>query len=281
MAGTLYIVGTPIGNLSDLSDRQKETLASVGLIAAEDTRNSVKILNHLNINTPMTSYHEHNRLEKGPKLIEKLKEGTDIAVITDAGMPGISDPGQELVAACHDEGIPVTTVPGPSAFTTALVLSGFPSRRFVYEGFLPSDKKERQEVLEELKTRTVTTVLYEAPHRLKKTVKELYDALGDRRAAFCKELTKLHEDCSIMTLEQALSHYENDPPRGEFVVVLEGADPESIKLAETGKWLELTVPEHMEHYLEQGYDRTEAMKKVAKDRGISKRDVYRELLPEE
>ncbi|MBQ9828371.1 MAG: 16S rRNA (cytidine(1402)-2'-O)-methyltransferase [Lachnospiraceae bacterium] len=281
MTGKLYVCGTPIGNLSDLSDRQKETLESADLIAAEDTRNSRKILNHLDIKTPMTSYHEHNRAEKGSRLIDKLKEGMNIALVSDAGMPGISDPGQELIAECHREGIPVTVVPGPAALITALVLSGFPSDRFAYEGFLPAEKKERAAVLKELSERTVTTVIYEAPHRLLKTVKELYDALGDRRAAFCKELTKVHEDCSIMTLEEALKYYEEEPPRGEYVIVLGGADPEALKKKETDKWTAMSVEEHMEYYLSAGDDRTMAMKKVAKDRGITKRDVYRELLPDE
>ncbi len=278
MAGRLFVCGTPIGNLSDMSDRLKETLEEVDLIAAEDTRNSLKLLNHLGIKKPLTSFHQHNRFEKGEVLLRQLEKGVNIALISDAGMPGISDPGQELISSCNDAGIGVTVIPGPTAFATALVMSGFDSDRFFYEGFLPTDKKERESILKELKTRTVTTVIYEAPHRLTETAAELFDALGDRKAAFCKELTKLHEECRIMPLSEAVSYYRENVPKGEYVIVLEGKDKEELKEESIREWEQLSPEEHMDMYIREGLDRTSAMKKVAKDRGLSKRDVYDMLL---
>ena len=257
------------------------TLNEVDLIAAEDTRNSIKLLNHFDIKTPMTSYHEYNKIEKGKKLVEKLSEGTNIALITDAGTPGISDPGEELVKMCYEAGIEVTSLPGAAACITALTLSGLSTRRFAFEAFLPMDKKERQLVLNELKMETRTIVLYEAPHRLVKTLKELLEAVGNRRITICRELTKKHETAFATTLEEAVAYYENTEPKGECVLVLEGKSRQQIREEEVEKWEEMSISEHMDYYMDQGIDKKEAMKKVAKDRGIGKRDVYRALLQEE
>lgn len=278
MAGTLYLVATPIGNLEDMTFRAIRTLKEVDLIAAEDTRNSIKLLNHFEIQTPMTSYHEYNKFDKGRKLVEKLEEGLDIAVITDAGTPGISDPGEELVKMCYETGIRVTSVPGPAACVTALTMSGLPTRRFAFEAFLPTDKKERQAVLYELKEETRTIVLYEAPHRLVKTLKLLTDVLGDRKVSVCRELTKKHETVFATTLPGALAYYEKNAPKGECVIVIEGKSRLEIREEEKAQWEQLTVEEHMEHYLSGGMEKKEAMKQVAKDRGVSKRDIYQALL---
>ena len=278
MAGKLYLCATPIGNLEDITFRVVRTLQEVDLIAAEDTRNSVKLLNHFEIKTPMTSYHEHNKFEKGEKLIEKLKEGTNIALITDAGTPGISDPGEELVKMCYREGIEVTSLPGAAACITALTLSGLSTRRFAFEAFLPTDKKEKSAVLEELKTETRTIVLYEAPHRLLRTLQELQEALGDRRITVCRELTKKHETALRATISQASAYYAEHEPKGECVLVIEGKSREELQSEEISKWSEMSVREHMDIYLAQGIDKKEAMKMVAKDRGVSKRDIYQELI---
>jgi len=278
MAGKLYLCATPIGNLEDITFRVLRTLKEVDLIAAEDTRNSIKLLNHFEIKTPMTSYHEYNKIEKGKKLIEKLQEGINIALITDAGTPGISDPGEELVKMCYEAGIEVTSLPGPAACITALTLSGLPTRRFAFEAFLPSDKKERQAVLKELENETRTIILYEAPHRLVKTLQELLENLGNRRITICRELTKRHETAFLTTLEAAVSYYEDNEPKGECVLVLEGRSREELKAQEVAKWEEMTVEEHMEYYLKKGIQKKEAMKMVAKDRGVSKREIYQKLL---
>lgn len=278
MAGTLYLCATPIGNLEDMTFRCVRILKEADLIAAEDTRNSRKLLNHFDIHTAMTSYHEYNKIEKGRKLVERLQEGADIALITDAGTPGISDPGEELVRMCQEAGITVTAVPGPAACITALTISGLPTRRFAFEAFLPSDKKERQAVLEELKDETRTIVLYEAPHRLVKTLKLLLEELGDRQIRVCRELTKRHETVFCASLSEAAAYYEAQEPKGECVLVVEGKSRQTILEEERAKWDSLTVEEHMEQYLQEGMDRKEAMKRVAKDRGISKRDVYQALL---
>ncbi len=278
MAGTLYLCATPIGNLEDISFRALRILKEVDLIAAEDTRNSIKLLNHFEIRTPMTSYHEYNKIEKGRKLVERLQKGENIALITDAGTPGISDPGEELTAMCHEAGIPVTTVPGPAACVAALTLSGLPTRRFAFEAFLPTDKKQRQAVLEELKGETRTMVLYEAPHRLTKTLEVLEETLGDRQMSLCRELTKKHEEVFRTTISQALEHFRRQPPKGECVLVIQGRDPREVREEEVRAWEEISLEEHMERYLEQGMDRKEAMKQVARDRGVSKRDIYRQLL---
>lgn len=278
VAGTLYLCATPIGNLEDMTFRAIRILQEVDLIAAEDTRNSIKLLNHFEIKTPMTSYHEYNKIEKGRYLIEQLQNGVNIALITDAGTPGISDPGEELVKMAYEAGITVTSLPGACAAVTALTLSGLATRRFCFEAFLPTDKKERKRILEELKTETRTTILYEAPHRLLKTLEELLEALGDRRVTVCRELTKKHEIALLTTLQEAITFYETEGVKGECVLVLEGVSAESLEKEKQDSFLELSIEEHMERYLSQGMDKKEAMKAVAADRGISKRDVYAALL---
>ena len=282
MAGMLYICATPIGNLEDITLRTLRTLEEVDLIAAEDTRHSIKLLNHFEIKTPMTSYHEFNKYDKAKVLVEKMKEGTTIALITDAGTPAISDPGEELVKQCHEAGIEVTSLPGPSAFVTALTISGRETRRFCFEAFLPYDKKEREEILQELKTETRTIMLYEAPHKLKKTLKDLAEVLGEeRKLSICKELTKKHETNFRTTLGEAIVYYEQEEPKGEYVLVVEGLDREVIKEEERKEFLEMSVTEHVQSYMDLGLDKKEAMKKVAKDRGVGKRDIYQALLEEE
>lgn len=278
MSGTLYLCATPIGNLEDMTLRCIRILKEVDLIAAEDTRNSIKLLNHFEIKTPMTSYHEYNKIEKGHRLIERLQSGEDIALITDAGTPGISDPGEELVRMCQEAGIVVTAVPGAAACITALTISGLATRRFAFEAFLPTDKKERQAILEELKGETRTMVLYEAPHRLARTLKVLCETLGNRRISICRELTKKHETVFATTIEDALDYYESQEPRGECVIVIEGKSREEVRAEEKAQWEEMDIEAHMEHYLERGLDKKEAMKQVAKDRGVSKRDIYQALL---
>lgn len=279
MAGTLYLCATPIGNLEDMTFRVIRILKEVDLIAAEDTRNSIKLLNHFDIKTPMTSYHEYNKMEKGHKLIEKLREGTNIALITDAGTPGISDPGEELVKMCYEAGIEVTSLPGPAACITALTLSGLSTRRFAFEAFLPVDKKERQAILGELKVETRTMILYEAPHRLVRTLRELQEVFGgDRKLTVCRELTKKHETAFQTTFEEAVGYYESTEPKGECVLVVEGKSREQIRQEAVDKWEEMSLSEHMDYYTGQGIDKKEAMKRVAKDRGMAKRDVYKALL---
>ena len=276
--GTLYLCATPIGNLEDMTYRVVRTLNEVDVIAAEDTRNSIKLLNHFDIHTPMTSYHEYNKIEKGRILVRQMLEGQNVALITDAGMPGISDPGEELVRMCRDAGVPVTALPGACACVTALTLSGLSTRRFCFEAFLPSDKKEKQEVLEELKDETRTIIIYEAPHRLVRTLKELLETFGDRRMTVLRELTKKHETAFTTTLSEAVAYYEAEAPRGECVLVLEGRSRQQMKEESQAAWKEMDIEEHMQKYLDQGMDKKEAMKQVAKDRGVGKRDVYRELV---
>ena len=277
--GTLYLCATPIGNLEDITYRVLRTLKEVDLIAAEDTRNSIRLLNHFEIKTPMTSYHEYNKIDKAYQLVAKMREGKNIALITDAGTPGISDPGEDIVRICYEEGIPVTSLPGAAACITALTMSGLPTRRFVFEAFLPKDKKEHQAVLEELKTETRTVIIYEAPHHLVRTLQELSDTLGgDRRLTICRELTKRHEEKLQMTLADSLSYYEVNEPRGEYVLIIAGRSREEMKKEEQAGWEALSLEEHMAHYESQGIDRKEAMKRVAKDRGVSKRDIYQALL---
>ena len=277
MAGILYLCATPIGNLKDISFRVLEILKSVDVVAAEDTRNSIKLFNHFEINTPLTSYHEYNKVEKAVKLIEMLKSGQNIALITDAGTPGISDPGEVLVRMCHEEGITVTSLPGPVACIDALILSGFSTRRFVFEGFLPREKKERAEILAEIGKETRTVILYEAPHHLKGTLEDLR-ALGDERnIALCRELTKKYEEISRKTIAEAIEYYKDNEPRGEYVLVIEGLDKAALKEEEQKKWEEMTIEEHMAIYEQKGIDSKEAMKMVAKDRGVSKRDIYNYL----
>lgn len=277
--GTLYLCATPIGNLEDITYRVLRTLKEVDLIAAEDTRNSIRLLNHFEIKTPMTSYHEYNKIDKAYQLVAKMREGKNIALITDAGTPGISDPGEDIVRICYEEGIPVTSLPGAAACITALTMSGLPTRRFAFEAFLPKDKKEHQAVLEELKTETRTIIIYEAPHHLVRTLQELHDTLGgDRRLTICRELTKRHEEKLQMTLTDSLSYYEVNEPRGEYVLIIAGRSREEMKKEEQAGWEALSLEEHMAYYESQGIDRKEAMKRVAKDRGVSKRDIYQALL---
>jgi len=278
MSGTLYLCATPIGNLDDITIRVIDTLRSADLIAAEDTRNTMKLLNHLDIHRPMTSYHEHNKYEKADDIIARLLEGKNVAVVTDAGTPAISDPGEVLAAKCIERGIRVTSLPGACALITALTMSGMPARRFCFEGFLPAEKKERRHILEALRTEERTTILYEAPHHLRGTLRDLLEAVGDRRLTICRELTKKFEEALPMTLSAACSYYENTDPRGEYVLVLEGADPEQLSLQERTRWEEMDVEEHLRIYEKQGMDRKEAMKKVAQDRGVRRHDIYQELL---
>ena len=278
MAGQLYLCATPIGNLGDMTPRVIETLQNVDVIAAEDTRNSIKLLNHFQIKTPMTSYHEYNKIEKAEHLVAQMQAGKQIALITDAGTPAISDPGEVLVQKCQEAGITVTSLPGAAACITALTLSGLSTRRFCFEGFLPSDKKERKMILEDLKEESRTMILYEAPHHLKGTLKELTDTLGNRRITLCRELTKKFETVFPTTLEEALVYYESNEPRGEYVLVLEGKSHQQKQQEKQAVLSEMPIEEHMKIYEEKGMDRKEAMKLVAKERGISKRDVYQYLL---
>ncbi len=278
MSGTLYICATPIGNLEDITLRVLNTLETVDLIAAEDTRNSLHLLTHFQIKTPMTSYHEYNKYEKAAALVEKLQKGENIALITDAGTPGISDPGEELVRQAHAAGITVTSLPGACACVTALSISGLPTRRFAFEAFLPPDKKARKDILEALKTETRTIILYEAPHHLKATLNELFETLGDRQASICKELTKIHETVFLTTLSKAITYYEAHATRGEYVIVIEGIPNEILKKEEQEKWQAMSIPDHLSFYMEQNIPKKEAMRMVAKDRGVSKRDIYQALL---
>ena len=277
--GMLYLCATPIGNLEDITYRVLRTLKEVDLIAAEDTRNSIKLLNHFEIKTPMTSYHEYNKIEKAYQLVEKMRQGQNIELITDAGTPGISDPGEDIVRICYEQGIEVTSLPGAAACVTALTMSGQPTRRFAFEAFLPKDKKEHQAVLAELAEETRTIILYEAPHHLVKTLQELSEVLGaDRRLTICRELTKRHEEKMQTTLGDSLHYYEAKEPRGEYVLVIEGKSRAQIEREQQAEWETMSIEEHMAHYESQGIDRKEAMKLVAKDRGVSKRDIYQSLL---
>lgn len=278
MAGTLYLCATPIGNLGDMTPRVIETLREVDIIAAEDTRNSIKLLNHFEIKTSMTSYHEYNKIEKADYLLEQLMQGKNIALITDAGTPAISDPGEVLVQKCQQAGIRVTSLPGAAACITALTLSGLSTRRFCFEGFLPSDKKEKAEVLKDLQEESRTMVLYEAPHHLVRTLKELYETIGNRRITLCRELTKKFETVIPTTLQEALELYEREEPRGEYVLVIEGKSHQEKKKEKEERWQTMSIEEHMSYYEEGGMDRKSAMKQVADDRGVTKREIYQYLL---
>lgn len=281
MAGTLYLCATPIGNLEDITFRVLRILKEVDVIAAEDTRNSIKLLNHFDIKTPMTSYHEFNKIEKGHYLIEQLHDGKNIALITDAGTPGISDPGEELVKMAYEAGIEVTSLPGAAACITALTLSGLSTRRFAFEAFLPTDKKERQQVLKELQNETRTIIIYEAPHRLVKTLLELKEALGDRKITLVRELTKKYEEAFPTTIEEAIQSYHDRDPKGEFVLVIEGKSFAEIQKEDREQWTKLSLEEHMSLYLNKGMSKKEAMKAVSVDRGVTKRDIYQQLLEDE
>lgn len=281
MQGKLYLCATPIGNLEDITLRVLRILKEVDLIAAEDTRNSIHLLNHFDIKTPMTSYHEYNKVEKAYQLVEKMRRGANVALITDAGTPGISDPGEELVKICYEQGIEVTSLPGAAACITALTLSGLTTRRFAFEAFLPKDKKERAFVLNELESETRTMIVYEAPHHLVQTLKELYGTVGERRITVCRELTKRFETAFRTTFSEAIAYYEAEGVRGECVIVIEGKDPRELLQEQRRSWESMTVNEHMAHYLARGMDKKSAMKAVARDRGVGKRDIYQMLLEEE
>ena len=276
--GTLYLCATPIGNLGDITERVLRTLESVDLIAAEDTRNTLRLLNHFGIKKPLTSYHEYNKYMKAEELITKLHRGASIAVVTDAGTPAISDPGEVIAAMCLEQGIRVTSLPGACALITALTMSGMPARRFCFEGFLPADKKERRYILAQLQREERTTILYEAPHHLRGTLQELYDTVGDRRITLCRELTKKFEEALPMTLASAIEYYSGNEPRGEYVLVLAGADRAALEEEKRRNFEEMTLEEHMSLYTDQGLSRKEAMKKVAADRGVSKREIYKDLM---
>ena len=276
--GKLYLCATPIGNLADMTPRVVETLEMVDVIAAEDTRNSIKLLNHFGISTPMTSYHEHNKYEKADQLVASMISGKNIALITDAGTPAISDPGEILVKRCMEEGIVVTSLPGACACITALTLSGLNTRRFVFEGFLPYDKKEKKQVLEGLKNEHRTIIMYEAPHHLVKTLDLLKENLGDRQITLCRELTKKFETIHKTTIDEACKYYETNEPRGEYVLVIEGRSLDDIKAEESKNWEDMSIADHVQMYIDEGIDKKEAMKKVASDRGVSKRDIYQALL---
>ena len=278
MRGMLWLCATPIGNLEDISYRVLKTLKEADLIAAEDTRHTIKLLNHFEIKTPMTSYHEYNKVEKARYLVEQMKAGVKIALVTDAGTPGISDPGEELVKQCYEAGIKVTSLPGPAACITALTLSGMSTRRFCFEAFLPSDKKERQWILEELKEETRTILLYEAPHRLVRTLEELENTLGNRRITLCRELTKKHEEVWQTTLQDAIARYEAEEPRGECVIAVQGRSFQEKREEKERTWEEMSIEDHVALYEAQGMDRKEAMRTAAKDRGVSKRDIYQYLM---
>ena len=276
--GNLFLVATPIGNLEDMTYRGIRVLNEVDIIAAEDTRHAMKLLNHFEIKKPLVSYYEHNKRTRGDFLINKLLEGKNIALISDAGTPGISDPGEDIVKLCIENEIKVTMVPGAVAAIVGLVLSGISSKSFVYEGFLSMNKKERREKISSLKEEVRTIVLYEAPHKLLKTLNDLYEALGNRKIALARELTKKYEEVLRLNLKDAILKYENEAPKGEFVIVIEGADRDEILKEKINKWQELSLEEHYQMYISQGFEKKEAMKKVASDRGISKRDVYNKLI---
>lgn len=278
MTGTLYLCATPIGNLKDITPRVLQTLQDVDIIAAEDTRNSIKLLNHFAIKTSMTSYHEYNKVDKADYLVEQLLQGKNIALITDAGTPAISDPGEVLVQKCQQAGVTVTSLPGACACITALTLSGLMTRRFCFEGFLPSDKKEKMQILEELREEPRTMILYEAPHRLIRTLTELYEAMGNRKVTLCRELTKKFETVLPTTFEEALALYEKEEPRGEYVLVIEGKSYQAKKEEERQAWQTMSVEDHMAYYEKGGMDKKTAMKQVAKDRGVTKREIYQYFL---
>ena len=278
MAGKLFLCATPIGNLEDITYRVVRTLKEVDLIGAEDTRNSIKLLNHFDIKTPMTSYHEFNKYDKAKVLVQDMLQGKNIALITDAGTPGISDPGEELVRQCYEAGIEVTSLPGAAACITALTMSGQKTRRFVFEAFLPKDKKEKQQVLESLKNEVRTTIIYEAPHRLVKTLKELQKTIGNRPLTICRELTKKYEEAFQTTISEAIEYYDSKEPKGEYVLVIAGKPMEEIQAEKREQWELMTIEEHVQFYMNQDMDKKTAMKMVAKDRGVSKRDIYNELI---
>ncbi|HEY5585909.1 MAG TPA: 16S rRNA (cytidine(1402)-2'-O)-methyltransferase [Ruminiclostridium sp.] len=276
--GTLYLVATPIGNLQDITFRAINTLKDVDVIAAEDTRHTIKLLNHFEIKKPLISYYEHNKIVKGNYLIEQLLVGKNIALVSDAGSPGISDPGEDMVRLAIDNDIKVTMIPGPVAAVTGIVISGLPTGRFVFEGFLPMNKRTRQERLKQLKDETRTIIFYEAPHKLPHTLKDMYNAWGDRRIALARELTKIYEEVIRCSLFEAMERYQNESPRGEFVVIIEGQDEKILIENERDKYADISIEDHVNMYTEAGLAKKEAIKKVADDRGIIKRDVYNTVM---
>lgn len=273
--GKLYIVPTPIGNLKDITLRALETLQNIDIVAAEDTRQSIKLLNHFNIRKPLISYHQHNEQGKSENLIQILKDGKNIALVSDAGTPGISDPGSIIISKCIEEQIDFEVLTGATAVTTALVYSGLDTTKFTFRGFLPRENKERKAVIEELKNRSESLIFYEAPHRLKETLKFLKDNLGNRKISICRELTKLHEEILRLNLEEAVEYYADKSIKGEFVLVIEGKSQEELLNEEMSKWQSLTVEEHIKKYISEGMDKKSAIKKVAKDRKISKSEIYK------
>lgn len=278
MYGTLFVCGTPIGNLEDITIRCLNTLKEVDLIAAEDTRQTVKLLNYYEIKTPLTSYHEHNKESKGVKIIEELKAGKNVAIVSDAGMPGISDPGEDLIKLCYEENVPVTVVPGATAVVTAVVLSGIGSRSYCFEGFLPNNKKQRRDILKRLQKESRTIVLYEAPHHLKATLLELYEVLGNREIAVVKELTKKYENVNKGTFEEIIQYYNENEPKGEFVIVIKGMELNEIIEEEKMSFNNISIEEHFKMYVDKGLDDKSAIKQVAKDRGVGKREIYSHIM---
>ena len=277
--GTLYLVGTPIGNLADLSERAKKVLSEVDFIEAEDTRNSGRLLAFYGIQKPMVSYFEHNKRERGELIVRRIEAGEACALITDAGMPAISDPGEDIVRLCAERGIPVSVVPGPCAAIAALAVSGLFTAKFVFEGFLSTATGERRETLERLKRETRTILLYEAPHKLRATLADLLRVLGDRPVSLCRELTKLNEQILRTTLSEAAKRYETETPRGEFVLVLAGA--ENAALQEDAFWSQMTEAEHVEAYIRRGMTKADAVKQAARDRGVSKSKIYNIVMKKE
>lgn len=274
MCGILYVCGTPIGNIEDITLRCLRIFKEADLIAAEDTRQTVKLLNYYNIKTPLTSYHEHNKVSKGLKIIEYLKEGKNIALVSDAGMPGISDPGEDLIRLCYENGLSVTVVPGATAAVSAAVLSGMSCRSFVFEAFLPSSKKQRRAVIDKMKNESRSIILYEAPHHLIDTLKELYNELGDRNIAAVREITKKHETVNKGSLSDIIEFFSINEPKGEFVIIIEGVSEDKILQEKIDSWSDISIDEHMNLYTAKGTDKKDAMKLVAKDRGVSKREIY-------
>lgn len=278
MAGKLYLVPTPIGNLKDITLRALEVLQNVDIIAAEDTRQSLKLLNHFNIRKTLISYHQHNEQGKSEDIIRQVEEGKDIAIISDAGSPGISDPGSVIVSKCIEKNIDFEVLPGATAITTALVYSGLDTTKFIFRGFLPRENKERKPIIDDLIDRSETLIFYEAPHRLLNTLEFLYDNIGNRKIAMCRELTKLYEEIIRLTLEEAIEYYKQQSPRGEYVLVVEGKSKEDIDKDEKAKWDMLTIEEHIRRYVDEGLNKKDAMKKVAKDRGVAKSEIYKHSL---
>ena len=278
MAGKLYLVPTPIGNLKDITLRALEVLQNVDIIAAEDTRQSLKLLNHFNIRKTLISYHQHNEQGKSENIINQVKEGKNIAIISDAGSPGISDPGSVIVLKCIEQNIAFEVLPGATAITTALVYSGLDTTKFIFRGFLPRENKERKPIIDDLVNRSETLIFYEAPHRLLNTLEFLYENIGNRKISMCRELTKLYEEIIRLTLEEAIEYYKLQSPRGEYVLVIEGKSKEAIDKDEKAKWDMLTIEEHIKKYMDEGLNKKDAMKKVAKDRGISKSEIYKHSL---